>query len=295
MIATASTPGALDLVREGEARLGAAGIEAPRVEAEWLLAGAVGGGRYDAYLEPARQLGPDGVARYRDLLARRAAHEPLQYLVGFEDFHGHRLVVTPDVLIPRPETEGLVEWAVQVLAPHAAPRAADVGTGSGAIACALASRLPGVRVLATDRSPAALAVASDNVARLGLGDRIGLLAGDLLAPVGRGILDVVVANPPYIASAAIASLPLEVRGFEPRAALDGGPDGLTVLRRLVAEAPAALGQGGWLIMEIGEDQAGAMAAILGAAGFDRIEVRRDLRGAERYIAGQWTRPARRTC
>jgi len=228
--------------------------------------------------------------RYRALIARRAAREPLQYLLGSECFHGLRLAVTPDVLIPRPETEGLVEWAVEVLRDlPAASVVADIGTGSGAVACALARSLPRVEVLAVERSIGALTVASLNIRTLGLSRRVRLLAGDLLEPLGSvcGALDLVIANPPYIPSAVVGSLPPEVSSFEPRLALDGGPDGMAVIRRIIAGAPSVLRRRGWLMMEIGHDQAGPLASLMAAEGFTGIQARRDLCGVERYIAGQW--------
>jgi release factor glutamine methyltransferase len=228
-------------------------------------------------------------ARYRELLARRAAREPLQYLLGWEDFHGLRLAVSPDVLVPRPETEGLVQWAMEALAGRPDPAIADLGTGSGAIACALARAIPAAEVLAVEVAAGALAVASRNVRELGLSARVRLLAGDLFAPLGSlsASLDLVVANPPYLPSALIASLPPEVSRHEPRAALDGGPDGLGVIRRIVVGAPAVLKPGGWLLMEIGEDQAGSVASLMAAEGFSGIRARRDLNGVERYIGGRW--------
>ena len=144
-----------------------------------------------------------------------------------------------------------------------------------------------------DRSLGALAVASDNVRKLGLGERVKLLAGDLFEPLGsiRSALDLVVANPPYIPSAVLPTLPTEVSAFEPRLALDGGPDGMAVIRRIIAGAPAALRPGGWLLMEIGEEQAGPLASLMAAEGFSGIRARRDLRGVERYIGGAWGDPA----
>ena len=196
------------------------------------------------------------------------------------------------MLIPRPETEGLVQWAIEVLGARADALVADVGTGSGAIACALAARLPGLRVFALDCSPAALAVAADNVRAHGLGDRVRLAAGDLLAPLSeRGVrVDLVVANLPYLPSALIRSLPDEVAAWEPRLALDGGPDGMALLRRLVGDVPGVLGPGGSLLMEIGEEQAGSVASLMAAEGFGGIRSRRDLNGVERYIGGQWPGP-----
>jgi release factor glutamine methyltransferase len=277
------------LLEHGAAALERAGIETGRREAEWLLAALLGVERFALYLEPARRLSAAQVARFQELLARRAAREPLQYLLGWEDFHGLRLAVSPAVLVPRPETEGLVEWAVQVLAGRAAPAVADLGTGSGAIACALARAIPDAEVLAVELAAGALAVASWNVRELGLAGRVRLLAGDLFAPLGSlsGSLDLVVANPPYLPSAVIPSLPPEVSRHEPRAALDGGPDGLAVLRRIVAGAPAVLRPGGWLLLEIGEDQAGPLASLMAAEGFSGIRARRDLAGVERYIGGRW--------
>jgi release factor glutamine methyltransferase len=166
---------------------------------------------------------------------------------------------------------------------------ADIGTGSGAIACALAAARPDLEVLAVDQSLGALAVASDNVRGLGLGSRVRLLAGDLLDPLASlgGSLDMIVANPPYIPSGVIATLPVEVERFEPHLALDGGPDGMRVLRRIISQAGGFLRPGAWLVMEIGEEQAGALASLMAAEGFSRIGAHRDLRSIERYIEGRW--------
>jgi release factor glutamine methyltransferase len=277
------------LLQRATATLEAGGIEAARPEAEWLLASLLGVERFALYLDPARRLSTPTIARYRDLVERRAAREPLQYLLGWEDFHGLRLRVTPDVLVPRPETEGLVEWAIEVLAGRPDPVVADLGTGSGAIACAIARAVPSAEVLAVEISVGALAVASRNVRELGLSARVRLLAGDLFAPLGSipASLDLVVANPPYLPSAVIPTLPIEVSRHEPRAALDGGPDGMAVLRRIVSGAPAFLRPGGCLLMEIGEEQAGPLASLMAAEGFSGIRARRDLNRVERYIGGRW--------
>ena len=288
MTTAVAAPAVRPLLAEAVARLTAAVLPTARQDAEWLLAAVLGMERFALYLDPAQAVAPAAAERFRALVQRRAGHEPLQHLLGFEDFRGLRLRVTAGVLIPRPETEGLVEWALELLNGMSAALAADIGTGSGAIACALASARPALRVLATDASPAALAVAADNVRGLGLEDRVRLLAGDLLEPLGTasGVLDLIVANLPYLASGVIPTLPREVRDFEPHAALDGGADGLQALRRLVTTAPAALRPGGWLVLEIGEDQAGALASLMAAEGLVDIAARRDLRGAERYIAGR---------
>jgi release factor glutamine methyltransferase len=289
VIEIVAEPTVSGLLGRGAAALERAGLETARPEAEWLLAGVLGVDRLALYLDPARRVSEHEAARYRNLLARRAGREPLQYLLGWEDFCGLRLSVCPEVLVPRPETEGLVQWAVEVLAGRPAPVIADLGTGSGAIACALARAIPAAEVLAVELAAGALAVASRNVRELGLSARVRLLAGDLFAPLGSlpASLDLVVANPPYLPSALIASLPPEVSRHEPRAALDGGPDGLGVIRRIVAGAPAGLSPGGWLLMEIGEDQAGPVASLMAAEGFSGIRARRDLNGVERYIGGRW--------
>ncbi|HEU5192458.1 MAG TPA: peptide chain release factor N(5)-glutamine methyltransferase [Methylomirabilota bacterium] len=298
MSPTAAAPTVRALLGDAVARLGRAGLPTARQDAEWLLAMQLGVERFALYLEPERTLAPDAVERLHALVERRAGHEPLQHLLGFEDFHGLRLRVTPDVLIPRPETEGLVEWALELLDAMSAdwgraeaisgpPLTADIGAGSGAIACALAAARPAVQVFAVEASPAALLVAAKNVYALGLAGRVRLMRGDLVTPLTAqaGRLAMIVANLPYLASAVIPTLPREVRDFEPRAALDGGPDGLGLLRRLVTAAPAVLRPGGRLVLEIGEEQAGALASLMAAEGFTGIASRVDLRGIERYIAG----------
>ena len=289
MIPAVSELTVLGLVREATATLEAAGIDTARQDAEWLLGAVLGLPRFAPYRDPGREASETDAARYRALVTRRAARAPLQHLMGFEDFHGLRFAVTPDVLIPRPETEGLVEWALDVLRDEEAPTVADIGTGSGAIACALARSLPGLVVLAVERSLPALTVASRNIRALGLSRRVKLVAGDLLEPLGslRGRLDLVIANPPYLPTAVLGSLPPEVAGFEPRDALDGGPDGMAVIRRIIAAAPSVLRPRGWLMMEIGLDQAGPLASLMAAKGFTGITVRRDLLGVLRYIGGQW--------
>ncbi len=251
------------LLAEGTRSLALAGLECARQDALTLMAAALGVERLTVYVEPRRPVDDRAAAAYRALVERRASREPVQHILGFEEFRGLRIAVTPDVLIPRQETEGLVERALELVADRPGALVADIGTGSGAIACALAAARPDLEVLAVDQSLGALAVASDNVRALGMSSRVRLLAGDLL------------------------TLPAEVERFEPREALDGGPDGMRVLRRIITEVPRLLRPGAWLVMEIGEEQAGPLASLMAAEGFSSIGARRDLRDVERYIEGRW--------
>ena len=284
MTATVAT-----LLAEGTGRLSAAGLDCARQDTLRLLAAAMGTDGLSLYIEPRRPVDAAQTARFHVLVNRRVQHEPVQHILGFEEFHGLRIAVTPEVLIPRPETEGLVERALELLADRPGALVADIGTGSGAIACALAAARPDLEVLAVDQSLGALVVASDNVRGLGLSGRVRLLAGDLFGPLASlgGSLDMIVANPPYIPTGTISTLPVEVERFEPHLALDGGPDGTRILRRIIAEAAGFLRPSGWLVMEIGEEHAGPLASLMAAEGFSRIGARRDLRGVERYIEGRW--------
>jgi release factor glutamine methyltransferase len=276
------------LLGEGARTLCAAGLGTARREAEWLLADALGVTRLMLYTDPPA-VDEETARRYRARLQRRAAHEPLQYVLGWEEFRGLRFRVSPAVLIPRPETEGLVEWVLELT--RAGATVCDVGTGSGCIAGAIATARPDVRVIAVDRSSAALALAAENLAALGVRERVTLVAADLddALAASRQAVDVVVANPPYIPRDVLARLPAEVRDWEPREALDGGPDGMTVHRRIVAASPAAFRREGWLVMEMGDGQADLLADTLGAAGFVDVERRRDPGGVERYVAGRYVR------
>ena len=279
----------LDYLRRATLYLAARAPASARLDAEVLLAEVLGGDRVGVYLHFDRPLAPAEVERYRTLVRRRGAGEPVAYLTGRREFWSHALGVTPDVLIPRPETELLVEVALAGAGGRErALSVLDLGTGSGAIALALAAELPAARVLAVDVSPAAAAVARANLAAAGLGARVRVAVADwtaALAPAAR--FDVVVSNPPYVATAALADLPPEVR-HEPRAALDGGADGLAAYRRLVPAGAAALAPGGRLLVEVGAGQADAVAALFAAAGLAAVARHRDLAGVERVVAG--TRP-----
>jgi release factor glutamine methyltransferase len=274
---------ALDL---GTAALREAGIVDARVDAEWLLAEALGIARGRLVLHGQEPLEGEAAARYVQWLRRRIAHEPLQHIVGTQAFRDLTLTVSGHALVPRPETELLAGWAIELLAGARRPRVVDVGTGSGCIACAVAVECPRARVVAVDVSAAAAELARANVTALGLTGRVTVVESDLLAALAPRRADLIVSNPPYLPSGLISSLATEVRRHDPRLALDGGPDGLDVLRRLVEQAPRCLAPGGRLLLETaGGEQLLDVVALLGARGFARIETRPDLAGVERFVAG----------
>ena len=220
-------------------------------------------------------------ARYIELTDRRRAGEPIQYILGETEFYGLPFHVTRDVLIPRPETEHLVEEVIELAAQLPAPRIVDVGTGSGCIAVALAARLPHALLTATDLAAPALAIARRNAERNALDGRIRFLRGNLLAPVADEQFEIVVSNPPYVPTADRASLAVQVRDYEPPLALFAGADGLDAYRALIPEAFAALVPGGFLALEIGHGQAEPVGALLDSAGFTEIEFTPDLQGIPR--------------
>jgi release factor glutamine methyltransferase len=276
-----------DAVGSGRARLAAAGIEAAALEALLLFEHAAGLDRAALVARGREPVELAAAARYERLLGERLRRVPLAYLTGEREFWSLRLQVDRRVLVPRPETETLVEAALERLRPGA--RLADVGTGSGAIVIALAAELRTGVFHGIDRCAAALAVARANADAHGLGRRIAFHQGDLLTPLlGREAqLDAVVANLPYIPTADVDGLQPEVRDHEPRAALDGGPDGLDAITRLVATAPALLRPGSWLFLEIGDGQAGAVRALLeAAAAYESVSTHRDLAGVERVVAAR---------
>jgi release factor glutamine methyltransferase len=258
--------------------LTASGCDSPRLDAELLLADAMGVSRAAIVAGPERALEPAQARRFQDHARRRAQRQPVAYILGRKGFRRLELAVDPRVLIPRPETEHLVEAALGL--PDGA-RVVDVGTGSGAVALALADERPDLRVVGTDSSPGALAVARANAAALGL--EAEFLEGDLLAPVS-GPVDAVVSNPPYVREAERLALAPEIARYEPAEALFAGTDGLDVLRRL---APAAAASGArFAAFEVGAGQAPAVAELLRAAGFESAETARDLAGIERVVIGR---------
>lgn len=263
-------------------------VESARLNAEHLLAHVLGKKkRIDLYMEFDRPLSARELDPMRDLIRRRGQGVPLQHLLGTVEFHGREFVVDKRALIPRPETEYLIEMLLKLELPERAS-CLDVGTGSGVIALTLAAEKPAWRVVAVDCSTEALSLAGENAKRLELEDskRLEFVEGDLLcdATAVNGPYDLIVANLPYIARGDMAGLSREVQ-YDPVLALDGGPEGLDLVARCVAEAPDQLAGNGRLALEIGHDQALRVRELLGKAGFNNIEARKDHQGVERFVFG----------
>jgi release factor glutamine methyltransferase len=260
------------------------GSTTPRLDAELLIGHALGLPRIELYTNFDRPLQEPELAACRALLERRGRREPVAYILGRWGFHGLDLAVDGRVLVPRPETEVLVERCLALLDGQEAPQVADVGTGSGAIALAVKAARPDAAVTATDVSAGALAVAGANAAALGLD--IELVQADLLAGV-EGRFALVASNPPYIGESEVSGLEPEVAEYEPRLATVAGPSGTEVLERLVAAAPGVLEPGGWLVVECGAGQAEAARGMLAAAGAAETFAEPDLAGIDRVVGGRW--------
>ena len=270
------------------ARLAEHQVPDARRDAEVLLGHALGRDRAWLVAHYPDALEEKAARVYEALAIRRAAREPLQYITGVQEFWGLPFAVTPDVLIPRPETELVVETALEALRNIEAPIIVDLCTGSGCIAVSLARVLPQARLFALDRSEAALFVARENARRNDTAARIRFLAGDLLEPLAEldltGRVDLITANPPYIRSDELESLQREVRDFEPGIALIAGPRGTEIAERIITGAPASLRSGGTLVMELGMGQAEELKGVAARTGlYDRIEVHKDLAGIERVM------------
>ena len=270
------------MLKWSEQYFGSHGADTPRLDAEVLLSYLLGQKRIFLYVHFDQPLTAEELARYREMVKRRAAGEPVAYICGEKEFMGLAFKVTPAVLVPQPDTETLVEAAIERLKGKENARIADVCTGSGAIALALVHYMSESSVATTDISAEALAIAKENAEALGLSERVEFFVGDLLAPISGKTFDAIVSNPPYIPSADIDGLPREVRA-EPKLALDGGADGLDFYRRLVGESAALLNDGGFLAVECGDTQAGAIVEIAATGGFGKTEIVHDLADKERVV------------
>ena len=278
----------LEIIRRSTEFLAARGVESPRLSAEHLVGHALGLNRMRLYLEFERPLTEPELARIRPLVKRRSQREPLQHILGEVDFAGVRLKVDRRALIPRPETELLVEivagWAAE---NPPVERIADLGTGTGAIALGLAERLPSVAVVAADREEEALALARENASARPVGIRLEFVRSDWFSTLPGGPFDVIVSNPPYLSEAELAEVAPEVRDFEPRSALVAAEDGLGDLNKIVSGAVERLRRGGLLALETGPSQHAALMAAATTAGYTKVESRRDLTGRDRFILAVW--------
>ena len=276
----------IEALRWATELLDSKGIESARLEAEILLAHVLKVGRLYLYINPEQELSQEQIDNYSKLIQRRLEHEPTAYILGHREFMDLDLIVNEDVLIPRPETEVLVETVIDHLNDITRMvRIADIGTGSGAIAISLAKSLPNAAVEAVDISESAINIAKLNTDRYSL--RVTFHCGDLLSPLNGKKYNAIVSNPPYIPSQVIDGLQAEVKDYEPRTALDGGSDGLDFYRRLIGEAPHLLIENGFLAFEIGFDQAEEVKQLIDKTGLYReVEVIKDLSNNDRVVVAK---------
>ena len=279
------------LLADGQAMLERAGVDNAAQETVWLLEAALTATHLTLRLDPHRPVSPAERAQAFDLLVRRANREPLQYLLGTQEFCGLDFEVTSSVLIPRPETELLLEEVVRFLPSGSAATVVDVGTGSGCMAVALAKAVPSASVYALDCSETALEVANRNIHRHEVRDHVQCRRGDLFAALQgldmEGKIDVIMSNPPYVPDAEWDGLQQEVRVFEPRIALSGGPDGMVIHRRLLKDAWRFLVPGGLLVMEVGQGQADAVCEYARRQGrYGNIRIRQDAAGIDRVVCAE---------
>jgi release factor glutamine methyltransferase len=277
-----------EALRAAERLLEIAGCDTPRGDAQWIGAHALGLSRAGIFVDADQEFPEDKRDLFELLIARRAHREPLGYVLGTVNFRGLELEIGPGVLVPRPETEVTAGRAIELARERVRSTVVDVGAGSGAIALAVAAEVPSARVFATEPSAAARAWALRNLARTGL--RVTLLPGEMLDPLHPalgGAVDVIVSNPPYVPEGRWESLPPEVRDHEPREAVVGGSDGLDVLMSLLQEAPRWLAVGGWLVVELDEEQTAKIEKLLRAVGYTDVAVTADLAGRERIVEGRW--------
>lgn len=263
------------------------GIESPRLETQLLLSHALGCKKTALYTRWDEPVDEERRGRFRELIKRRLDGSPIQHLIGYREFFLLDIEVSPDVLIPRPETELLVTEALNRIKGYAAPGVLDIGTGSGCIAVSVAHRSPAARVTAIDISPKALDVAKRNARRHGVAERIRFFEGDLFAPLSDADrFDLIVSNPPYVSASEFENLPRHVRDFEPRLALEAGPQGFDVHDRLIPAAGRFLEPGGWLLLEIGFAQEEGIKRRLTDAGFELAPAIRDDQRHPRVMAGR---------
>ena len=280
-----------EAIHQAGERLRKAGVPAASFDAELLLRHVVGKDRAWVLAHGTETLPGEQQVSFDRAVSRREKREPLQHITGLQEFWGLEMAVSPDALIPRPETELVVETALHAAAEESSPLIIDLCTGSGCIAVSLAKHLPGARIFATDRSAAALSVARQNAQRHGVADRIRFLEGDLFGPLGelniRGRADIITANPPYVRADDLPSLQPEVRDHEPTIALVAGPEGTEIAERIIEDAPAFLKRGGLLVMEMGMGQANQLSSMIFMNdAYEDLRLLQDLLEIERVIVAK---------
>ena len=274
---------ALDIFAD---RLSRSGVPEPRKDAATLLSHTIGHDQIFLIAHSETKLSTDDEKQLMSLIERRARREPIQYITGHQEFYRLDFVVTPDVLIPRPETEFLVEEATKILRGKDNPRFCEIGVGSGCISVAMLRELPSATAVGVDISGAALTVAHENAVKHRVGDRLELIISDVFDRVGSELFDAIVSNPPYVPVSDVESLQAEVRDYEPAVALTDGKTGLTIIERIVREAPSHLNQTGSLLIEIGFDQADKVRAMFDPAVWAKVNLVPDLQAIPRIISTQ---------
>ncbi len=274
----------LELLRRSEDFLREQGCASPRLDAQVLLADVLNCDRVKLYVDYAKPLTDEERSKFRTFVRRRANHEPVAYITGKKEFWSMEFSVDPRVLIPRPDTETLVDEAKDRCPGGTGLKLVDVGTGSGCLCAALLKEIEGSTAVAFDLKNDTLELARENLRNLGFEDRVSFIRGNLLDGLGDSTFDLICANLPYIPTAELDDLPDDVRLFEPICALDGGQDGLDFIRPLVHSAPSRLNKGGILVLEVGQGQAGQVQQLCLDTGLQAVQVRRDLAGLERVVS-----------
>lgn len=277
-----------ELYRQAKENMKRGSVENPSLEASILLSKAsVINNLTDVFIYPEKELRSDKIEKFRVLLERRLAKEPVAYITGEKEFYSRTFTVTSDVLIPRPETELLVEETLKAAEEVNHPVILDIGTGSGCIAVTLACELPECTIYANDISLGALTVAKRNALANGSTDRIKFINGDLSQHFSEGVFDIVVSNPPYISESEFSLLEPDVREYEPRAALLAGEDGLFTIRKIISGAGSILKDGGFCLLEVGAGQSGEVKELFKASGFREISALKDIANIERVVKAKW--------
>lgn len=275
-----------ELYLAGRDSLKKSGIANPEIESSLLLSRTLGINKTDIYTRPEMQVDDDEVEAFHGLLERRLKREPVAYILGEKEFYSRSFMVNPCVLIPRPETETLVEEALRIIGNTSSPYIADIGTGSGCIAVTIGCESENAEIFAIDISFDALTAARANAERQGVFSRISFIRADFLNCFKKESLDMVLSNPPYISAADFSGLEPEVKDFEPRLSLFGGEDGLSCIKKIVPQAAGVLKKNGWCIIEVGIGQSEKVAGIFESAAFGNVSVIKDLSGIERVVKGK---------